>query len=666
MRALRTGSEDVIRAIAAVLVMLALSQLALPQPAHAQLVGENAVNSAGDAFGTSVGVEQTGIYSENDARGFSPKKAGNVRIDGIYFDQVSSISGRLKQSSAIRVGFAAEDYPFHAPTGIVDHKFRPMPAEFGTSFGIHRTANWGSIGEWDVRVPVVKDRIGLTGGMAYADTRQADGVDSFSWGVTVRPIVRFGRVEIAPFYHHGWFPRGKPMPFIVVNGDQLPQLPPVRHYLGVGWARPKFNNESFGGTLKAAITDRLSLRGGMFRSGGSRIREFTEVFLLQPDAVQARHLFIASPPQDVHSTSGEAQLAWRFASGRVKHRLIAGYRARDRITKSGGTDVKDFGLLRFGDVVPVPEPGFSFGPNNEGRLKQSSWLLGYTGRIEGVGLINLGLQKARYRAASRDGATGIVTRSRDDPWLYNATLGIQITPSLSLYAGTEKGLEDSGSAPENAANANEQLPSTRSSQYEGGVRWKFNGGQLVVSAFQISKPYFAFDTAIRTANGQSPYVQLGTVRHRGIETSLSGHFGKRLNLLAGAVLMQPRVSGSARDRGIVGERPAGTPSLYARIDANYRTDLLGGLTPTLGFIYSGSRAAGSSPQASLGGKQLMVPGHATVDFGVRQQVNIGTVPASFRAVLHNAFDAGTWKVAAANTLTMEERRHFALSLAADF
>ena len=61
-----------------------------------------------------------------------------------------------------------------------------------------------------------------------------------------------------------------------------------------------------------------------------------------------------------------------------------------------------------------------------------------------------------------------------------------------------------------------------------------------------------------------------------------------------------------------------------------------------------------------------MPGYATVDLGVRQQFRIGSVPVSFRFVLQNAFDAATWKVVTANTLSIEERRRFTLSLAADF
>ncbi|MBP8144592.1 MAG: hypothetical protein KAY56_04590, partial [Inhella sp.] len=55
-----------------------------------------AVKAAADAFGTSVGRESIGLYSSSSVRGFSPTAAGNVRIDGLYFDQVWALSARLR------------------------------------------------------------------------------------------------------------------------------------------------------------------------------------------------------------------------------------------------------------------------------------------------------------------------------------------------------------------------------------------------------------------------------------------------------------------------------------------------------------------------------------------------------------------------------------------
>ena len=636
----------------------ALALLAVPGAAHAQRAGENAVNSADDAFGSAVGLETTGIYSEFDTRGFSPVKAGNVRVEGVYFDPVGVLSGRLRQSTAIRIGFAAEDYPFQAPTGIVDHKFRPFPEKSGTSLAANLMAYGGRILEWDLRLRNKAGSVALTGGLAAADNRFGDGAGMESWGWTLRPIVRLGGAEIAPWVAEGKFFYQEPRVLTVVTGDTVPPLPPQRRYLGQTWARSRFNNISYGVTAKVPLTDTLAFRGGLGHANGDRERYFSEFQVLAPSGNQARHRLIADPAHNIHSTSGEGQLAWRFGSGAWQHRLIAGFRFRDRLTETGGSDAYDFGLVTLGEADREVEPAYRFGPVNTGRVRQSAVMLGYSGKLAGAGLINLGVQKARYRATNREGLSGVVTASRDDPWLYNATLGLDLTPALALYIGTQRGLEDSGTAPDNALNRNEQLPATRTTQYDAGLRWKFHGGQLVLNAFQITKPYFTFDAA-------SLFTEQGDVRHRGLEASLSGHFGKRFNLVAGAVAMQPRVTGAARQAGLHGERPTGTPSLFARLDANYRTDIFGGLTPTASLLYTGPRAVSARPLASLGGKQLMLPGVATIDLGLRQQFKLGKVPMSFRLVVFNVFDAVSWKVAAPNALLVDERRRLNISLAAD-
>jgi iron complex outermembrane receptor protein len=626
----------------------AMALMAMPGTAFAQRAGENAVASAEDAFGTNVGNESTGIYSESDTRGFSPTKAGNVRVDGIYMDTIHVLAGRLRESTAIRVGFAAAEYPFHAPTGIVDHRFRPFPEEVGASVAFTRGGYGGWIFEGDFRVPIIDDHLSLTGGVAGSDSRQGDGSDNNGDGLTLRPIIRVAGAEIAPFVTRGGFRNAHSRVLTVVASGPLPELPKPSRYLGQHWAKGRTDNNNAGVTVKAAISDSLSLRGGLFRAEGDRVRNYTEIYRIvgpsvqQPGRFTANHILLADPKQDVDSTSGEVQLAWRLGSGGWQHRFIAGYRTRNRLTETGGSARPDYpGEVLYGDPDPRLQQPFAYNPVNSGRVKQSALMFGYVVRRDGLGSINLGIQKARYRGVARKG-DGAITRERDDPWLYNAIVVANLTATISVYAGTEKGLEDNGTAPENAENRNEQLPPTRSTQYEGGVRWRFPAGQLVVNAFQISKPYFSLGAGNR-------FVRLGQVRHRGIEASLSGHFGERLSLVAGALLMRPRVS--------TGGRPIGTPEIYTRIDAQYRTDILGDLTPTLAFVYTGNRPLRPD---------LKVPGYATVDLGLRKHWRLSGVPGVIRATLQNVFDAKTWKVVAANTIYPEERRRLQITVAADF
>ena len=72
--------------------------------ANAQRAGENAVAAAEDAFGTAIGTESIGLYSTTSARGFSPSDAGNVRIDGLYFDQQAAPNNRADAAAAMPTG----------------------------------------------------------------------------------------------------------------------------------------------------------------------------------------------------------------------------------------------------------------------------------------------------------------------------------------------------------------------------------------------------------------------------------------------------------------------------------------------------------------------------------------------------------------------------------
>ena len=641
--------------IAATAVACALA----PAPALAQRTAENAVTASDDAFGTQVGLESTGIYSENDTRGFSPLKAGNYRLDGIYFDPVAIVTPRLRTSTAIRVGHAAIDYPFPAPTGIVDAKMKTISGELFASPAFTFAQHGGWIVEFDSEVPIKGDRIGVLVGYAGARNEFADGALNIAHGISVKPVLRLGTIEISPFGAMGRAHNTLPRPLTTINGDFIPAIPRKRYYLGQAWAKGSGHNDNLGVTLKAALGKNLTLRSGLFMSRQQRMRNYTELFAIGAASAPARHRFIADPRHEIRSWSGEAMLAWRPSS---RHRFFAGYRMRDRHTDSGGSAIRDFGDVVYGERDPEPEERFTFAQANAGRVKQSALMLGYAGTFDGLGRINLGIQKANYRATFFDAATGLTTLSRARPWLYNANLSLDLAKDLSFFAGTATGLEDSGAAPENAVNRNEQLPASRSTQYEAGLRWDFGKSHLVFSAFQIAKPYFGFD---KSAPGVlKPYVELGRVRHRGVEASLAGHFGSRLNLLAGVVLMQPRVTDTPIDIGLVGKRPAGTPSISARLDLNYRTDILGGLTPVAALGYAGRRAVGPPP--SLTQAQLMLPSHMTLDLGLRQRLKLGKLPMSFRFMLNNVFDEEAWKVLAANTLQMDDRRRIQLTVSADF
>jgi len=102
-----------------------LGALVFSALATAQRVDENPVTAADDAFGTTVGSQTIGLYDADNVRGFSPRDAGNLRIEGLYFDQETfAADSCLVSAQSIKVGLAAQSFNFPAPTGIANFSVR--------------------------------------------------------------------------------------------------------------------------------------------------------------------------------------------------------------------------------------------------------------------------------------------------------------------------------------------------------------------------------------------------------------------------------------------------------------------------------------------------------------------------------------------------------------
>ena len=248
--------------------------------------------------------------------------------------------------------------------------------------------------------PAIADREGqdrADRGLCEADTRQADGSDQLSWGYTVRPIFRFGDIEVAPFSAWGRFYEQPAKPILVVRDGFLPEPPARRKYLGQPWAIGTRDIGSHGVTVRGRITDRISMRGGLFLSDADRQSNFSEIYSVVDETGLANHVLFADPAHDIRSTSGEMLVGLNLGKGKSRHRLFGGYRMRDRTTETGGSAFANFGQTTYGELHRFIEPDFTFGEPDRGVIKQSSVMAGYIGHFDDWIHLNVGIQKARYR-----------------------------------------------------------------------------------------------------------------------------------------------------------------------------------------------------------------------------------------------------------------------------
>src|SRR5690606_5318311 len=130
------------------------------------------------------------------------------------------------------------------------------------------------------------------------------------------------------------------------------------------------------------------------------------------------------------------------------------------------------------------------------------------------------------------------------PWLYDASVAFALTRDWTVFASATRGLEESGAAPDNAANRNAILPPAISTQQELGFRGRPSEGlTLIGSLFSIKKAAPGFDA-------NNFFGLFGQLQHRGAELSLTGNITPRLRIVSGAVWLDARRSGDPVETGV--------------------------------------------------------------------------------------------------------------------
>lgn len=632
----------------------ALALLLFARGADAQRTGENAVTSAQDAFGTSLGNEQIGLYGSSEVRGFSPLDAGNLRIEGFAFDPQGSLSGRLVASSTVHVGLTAQGYPFPAPTGIVDYRLRPAGDELMLSLVLGFADYGGPLAELDAQLPLIPGRLGLAVGASYAHEEYYDGSDarvgSFALVPRWRPLAG---VELRAFYSFTASRDEEVAPLILSAGPYLPPELPRRRYYGQPWADLASDVSAAGILGNARLGEGWDAAAAVFHAARNVPEDHAELFVdTQPDGA-TRERIIADPPQRRASLTGEASLLWSASDGVRHHRLRGRARARAQAGRVGGSsEALDLGPRRLGVAEPIAESAFIFGPQTRDRVRQWTAGLAYEGRWPGVAELELGLQATDYRKVFElpDGQRP-TTRAR--PWLVNVALALHATDALAAYAGFTRGLEETGIAPGNAANRNQALPAIVTRQIDAGLRYALGPNlRLVAGVFRVQKPNFTTDT-------QNVFTALGDVRHEGVELSLTGEVIQGLSLVSGAVLMRPRVSGPAVRARLIGDEPVGQTERTVRVNLNYRLPLLHGVSLDAGMLDTASRVAASDNRVSA-------PALTTFDVGARYRFSIAAVPATLRLQVKNVANAYGWRVMGDRAFRTGSPRAGSATLAVDF
>ncbi len=637
------------------IILISFAYLSIAGPAFAQRAEENAVAEADDAFGTVVGNEEIGLYSATIARGFNPSQAGNLRINGLYFDQAAAPNVRVRRGSTIHVGISAQGYPLPAPTGVADYRLR-VPGDRPVTSVVAREgalfSYWRHNVEVDTQTPIVENVLSIGAGVGYERNTAhqfAVGDEGYEGGLIANwtPSESVTVIPFASYLKTTAVGGDRPRVFV---GDNDPPNFRAEDLTSPDWLTFGFRQANFGVVSEAELPGRWTLEAGVFRSINNTPESFT-AFLLNTNELGDGDYFITkSPPRHTRSTSGEVRLSKSVDEGARRHTFSLSARARDRSSTFGGGDRRSFGRVSLGAFPELEEPQFDPGETTASKTRQVTGGVIYQGVWRDIGQISAAAQKTSYkRSLIRPASTPV--ESRESPWLFNTAAAVFISDKLAVYGSYARGIEELGTAPGNAVNRDEAVPAALTRQVDAGLRYSVTPDvQFVAGVFEIEKPYYALDDALL-------FRELGDIRHRGVELSLAGAVTDSLTVVAGAVFIKPRISdatAAAEQLTAVGPIPR-----LVRVNLQYRPDALPG------WAFDAKVESTSSRFLDVANTRRL-PGVITYDAGVRYNTTISDVPVRFRLQGRNLTNTNSITPNISGQLRPFEQRRVEFSIAADF
>ena len=185
-----------------------------------------------------------------------------------------------------------------------------------------------------------------------------------------------------------------------------------------------------------------------------------------------------------------------------------------------------------------------------------------------------------------------------------------------------------------------------------GIRYAVTDSlKAVAGVFAVNKPYFNLDADDR-------YRQLGDYSQRGVELSLAGSPAKGLYVVAGTLLLDPRVTGEEVDAGTIGRRPVGQTRRLTIVSGDYQLPRLEGVSINATMTSVARRIASRD-------NRLALPARAVIDFGARYRFRIGDAPGTLGVRVSNAFNKNGWRTNSSEIFVPLTQRRASITLAAD-
>jgi iron complex outermembrane recepter protein len=260
--------------------------------------------------------------------------------------------------------------------------------------------------------------------------------------------------------------------------------------------------------------------------------------------------------------------------------------------------------------------------------------------VAGVRHVNYNVDDVRIGKPDFTTATQLSTPS------YGVVL--DVTKKIEAYASLLKGLEETGAAPVNSANAFQILPPALSTQKEIGLRvknWFDTTGS--VAYFNINRANAVIGPPPPTCAPLPPpclgtYALDGTINYEGIETTVRHVFTEEWSV-RGVAQWTRAIQNAPNDPAINGKVAENTPFFGGNVSLTYAPYYIPGLALTGGTTYVGKREINPQDQGRL-------PSVLLYNMGAEYKTILYDKPTTFTLSASNLLDTKYWSSSVNNAL----------------
>jgi iron complex outermembrane receptor protein len=618
-----------------------LAPLDVPQTSNVvtrEVLDAQAASGLFDALRNTAGVTRSQLsgstYDNIAIRGILVENRGNYRLNG-SLPIINLIDVPLENKERVEVlkGASSLYYGFVPPSGIVNLVTRRAGKQDVTDFTL--TANqyggasvhadigrrFGDAQQFGARVNLVEGRED-TGIANYSGSRQLASA-AFDFRAS-RDLVF--KLDLEHYRKTVSEQAAIRIPSAANGRISLPGVPDNRQNLAAEWQKYDAQATNLLFRTDYSINDSWSLLLEAGKARTERDRHFSEFRSYSLASGDGTLLNYFGRGQTYDNENYRAEMTGRLATGPLAHEVSLGYNLNRRGSASGASATPIGVAQNLYDPVPIARlsPAYTV-PSASSDIRDAGWYLSDRIQISERWQAMAGLRSSSYRSASAN------SRYEADDVTPSLSLMFKPSPKTSVYASYIEGLEESGQAPLNRANAGEWLAPAVARQREIGVKAEVAQGVLLQAAwFDIRRPSTAVD-----ANNR--FVLNGLAEYKGVELAASGEISRDLSVIASALFLDASQR-NAQNPATFDKTPENTPRRTASLFAEYRLRQVPGLAVSGGLFHVGSRPVNNENQASIGG-------YTTLSLGARYTTRIAGKPTTFQAVLDNATDRNYWSTA---------------------